>query len=315
MGHQSRDAARDSVRAGTVEVAESLRLREGETIREIEVQEEDGTVRRAFLVAGGALESEDSDETFRPCASCGEVTSKRCSACHKVHYCSRECQVEGWGAHKAQCKAIREEAQRIEAFTVALTAKKQKRLDAGGSADLSHAESRGLELETAIELQEGEDLLRERVLAKVRQGAAAGMYISQEGHQRMVVEAAVEQEIAEGKISEADAGERFASLWNEVAMEDGVESQAFESLEDKVKQEGGLSDEVKERMLEKLEELHDAGCYVTSEMYKKAQLEAWAETQVLQGALTEEAAQKEKQTQLNSYLKALTEGQEEPEAP
>jgi hypothetical protein len=47
------------------------------------------------------------------CASCAKgqmakgLTLQRCAKCHSVYYCSRECQVAHWPAHKAECKMLR----------------------------------------------------------------------------------------------------------------------------------------------------------------------------------------------------------------
>ena len=39
------------------------------------------------------------------CAGCGRkaARTKRCSACHSVHYCSTDCQRSHWRMHKAKC--------------------------------------------------------------------------------------------------------------------------------------------------------------------------------------------------------------------
>ena len=46
------------------------------------------------------------------CEACGMASPelKRCSACHRAGYCSRQCQVQHWPAHKAACKAARRAA-------------------------------------------------------------------------------------------------------------------------------------------------------------------------------------------------------------
>lgn len=40
------------------------------------------------------------------CASCGKVATQRCSKCKNQWYCSRECQVKQWKAHKPLCELI-----------------------------------------------------------------------------------------------------------------------------------------------------------------------------------------------------------------
>lgn len=37
------------------------------------------------------------------CANCGNAAEKRCSKCKQVWYCGRDCQVEDWSTHKANC--------------------------------------------------------------------------------------------------------------------------------------------------------------------------------------------------------------------
>lgn len=43
-----------------------------------------------------------------PCAACGVVTSKKCSGCKRVRYCSQECQTKHWQIdHKFKCKQMK----------------------------------------------------------------------------------------------------------------------------------------------------------------------------------------------------------------
>lgn len=43
------------------------------------------------------------------CGSCGEhPASKTCASCHLAWYCSRQCQLAAWPAHKKACKAARQ---------------------------------------------------------------------------------------------------------------------------------------------------------------------------------------------------------------
>ncbi|PUZ59696.1 hypothetical protein GQ55_4G063100 [Panicum hallii var. hallii] len=46
-------------------------------------------------------------EVSGPCAACGVVTSKKCSRCKRVRYCSQECQTKHWqDDHKSKCKPM-----------------------------------------------------------------------------------------------------------------------------------------------------------------------------------------------------------------
>jgi hypothetical protein len=42
--------------------------------------------------------------TYSVCQVCNAKVTKRCSACHTVGYCSRECQKKHWPEHKKVCK-------------------------------------------------------------------------------------------------------------------------------------------------------------------------------------------------------------------
>ena len=55
------------------------------------------------------LYSSDVFEQFMDdpkCANCGKVATQRCSKCKNQLYCSRECQIKQWKAHKALCEII-----------------------------------------------------------------------------------------------------------------------------------------------------------------------------------------------------------------
>jgi len=59
------------------------------------------------------IEQEETSQPSIVCASCkkqqGDTKFDMCSACKKVYYCSRECQLKDWKAgHKNQCPLLRE---------------------------------------------------------------------------------------------------------------------------------------------------------------------------------------------------------------
>ncbi|KAL4435486.1 hypothetical protein ABPG77_006248 [Micractinium sp. CCAP 211/92] len=51
------------------------------------------------------------------CTECGTVKGKllRCSGCKQLWYCSRECQLANWPAHKAACRAVQHPAKQAAA--------------------------------------------------------------------------------------------------------------------------------------------------------------------------------------------------------
>lgn len=49
------------------------------------------------------LEKFDEAKGDAKCAGCGKDAIQRCSRCHKVWYCNRECQVNHWNEHSTNC--------------------------------------------------------------------------------------------------------------------------------------------------------------------------------------------------------------------
>jgi len=65
-----------------------------------------------------------TDEVFEEfmedpkCSECGKPATQRCSKCKQAWYCSRDCQLRHWKAHKAVCalfKAHKDENSAKEA--------------------------------------------------------------------------------------------------------------------------------------------------------------------------------------------------------
>lgn len=54
------------------------------------------------------------------CFQCHKPAAKMCSACHCACFCSRECQLSGWEAHKQVCKLVKASKVRVEADTLEL---------------------------------------------------------------------------------------------------------------------------------------------------------------------------------------------------
>ncbi|XP_062229439.1 ubiquitin carboxyl-terminal hydrolase 19-like [Phragmites australis] len=56
----------------------------------------------------GKQEPGPAGEEAGPCAKCGGVSSKKCSGCKRVRYCSQECQTKHWQTdHKFKCKQMK----------------------------------------------------------------------------------------------------------------------------------------------------------------------------------------------------------------
>jgi len=57
--------------------------------------------------AGAAAGAGGTAATARVCKACGATGTpmKRCTGCNACWYCSKECQVEDWRAHRPVCKA------------------------------------------------------------------------------------------------------------------------------------------------------------------------------------------------------------------
>jgi len=50
------------------------------------------------------------------CEKCGKsaTTTKRCGGCKLVRYCSQECQLQDWRAHKVDCKRAKQKQKEEE---------------------------------------------------------------------------------------------------------------------------------------------------------------------------------------------------------
>lgn len=69
-----------------------------------------------LMIAGPAIKTQKGrmavmpgakyKESFKGCDNCGNRLKplSKCTACRKVSYCSRECQVQAWKEHKPECK-------------------------------------------------------------------------------------------------------------------------------------------------------------------------------------------------------------------
>lgn len=79
------------------------------------------------------LYSSDVFEDFMEdpkCAECGKIATQRCSKCKNAWYCSRDCQLRQWKAHKPMClllAATKEEAQADTAKVKETQQQKQKK--------------------------------------------------------------------------------------------------------------------------------------------------------------------------------------------
>lgn len=75
-----------------------------------------GAAARAPLSSSGGGAAGQATDTKR-CTECGTVKGKllRCSGCKQLWYCSRECQLANWPAHKAACRAVQHTAKQAAA--------------------------------------------------------------------------------------------------------------------------------------------------------------------------------------------------------
>ena len=91
------------------------RLNESGVIEERGMEGEALAVVRSCQVTEAKAQAEKVAPGRQLCAHCGarEVHAahfKRCSACKAVVFCSKDCQLANWPAHKAACKATRKAA-------------------------------------------------------------------------------------------------------------------------------------------------------------------------------------------------------------
>jgi hypothetical protein len=70
-------------------------------------------------------------EIVRKCSNCHSTpteTMKICSGCKNFHYCSPNCQIDDWGNHKAICKKIIEQRNKIINLTTVLEQNSRKNI-------------------------------------------------------------------------------------------------------------------------------------------------------------------------------------------
>lgn len=53
---------------------------------------------------------------FKHCRCCDKKSTKKCSRCKNVYYCSRECQKKDWKFHKTECKEEKGEKKKLMKF-------------------------------------------------------------------------------------------------------------------------------------------------------------------------------------------------------
>ena len=84
-----------------------------------------------------------------PACTSGDVDCPICSACRRVYFCCRECQLANWDAHKKQCKQWRKEleaadvekAESTQAVTVVTLKASATCATGGGDIDEAVAEA------------------------------------------------------------------------------------------------------------------------------------------------------------------------------
>ncbi|KAA1474076.1 hypothetical protein DENSPDRAFT_840610 [Dentipellis sp. KUC8613] len=95
----------------------------------------------APTVALGAIarEAKQCQHCFRSETEAGRLLS--CSACHRAHYCNKECQTADWPNHKVACKLNRQTRDRVKAESSSLSA---------GSSSSVGAEPNARDVEDAL---------------------------------------------------------------------------------------------------------------------------------------------------------------------
>jgi ankyrin repeat protein len=73
-----------------------------------------GTAANVSRNYGSSVEQTEYLEARTHCAmpDCSGAGAKKCAGCLKVYYCTRECQLMHWSAHKADCKRSAESAKK-----------------------------------------------------------------------------------------------------------------------------------------------------------------------------------------------------------
>lgn len=85
---------------------------------------------KASPTAGGTTTGDKTSAMkINACDMCAlECAPKSCSRCHTVGYCSRECQVAHWKAHKVDCKKAVARQQQAEFVKAQMRKEESKRL-------------------------------------------------------------------------------------------------------------------------------------------------------------------------------------------
>ena len=72
-------------------------------------------------VSSSSFSSNNTTTDFKTdttaCILCSKEAKSQCSRCHKVRYCSRECQMDHWKEHKSLCKGGKKQQQKKSIFS------------------------------------------------------------------------------------------------------------------------------------------------------------------------------------------------------
>ncbi|GJQ73890.1 putative MYND finger protein [Trypoxylus dichotomus] len=83
-------------------------------------------------ILNSAIRTQHCDSCFKK----GDLL--KCSNCHYVYYCGKECQREGWPLHKGECNSLKRIAPRMVPDAARLLARLIQKLNKGGNSNRSY---------------------------------------------------------------------------------------------------------------------------------------------------------------------------------
>ncbi|KRT79564.1 hypothetical protein AMK59_8131 [Oryctes borbonicus] len=83
-------------------------------------------------ILNSAIRTQHCDSCFKK----GDLL--KCSNCHYVYYCGKDCQREGWSLHRGECKSLKRVAPRMVPDAARLLARLIQKLNKGGDSSRSY---------------------------------------------------------------------------------------------------------------------------------------------------------------------------------